>query len=113
MYGDYSELSRVLLRLQVLRFSEIRSEPLEFWVICCEPFSMEEEYLYPADLYSWVRISRSPITTQLARYDLFVTAQIAPLDCRITMQRYPPLFITARIDIRALQCLEREDDLVA
>ena len=30
-----------------------------------------------------------------------------PLDCKIVMQRYLPPFITARIDIGALQYLER------
>jgi len=48
-----------------------------------------------------------------ARYDLLRTAQIVPLDCRITMQRYLPPFVIVCIDIGALQHLECEDDLTA
>jgi len=52
-----------------------------------------------------------PITARFICYGLLVTAQIAPLDCRIAVQRYPPLFITAYIDIRALRRLVHGDDL--
>ena len=75
---------------------------------------MENEiYLYPSQLSSWVRTFRIYITAWFACYDLLITAQIVPLDCRIAAQRYPLSFITARIDIWALQRLECGDELTA
>jgi len=103
---NYKEFCRVLLWLQSLGFNvAIRSQP---------PFLMDKElYLYPPELSSWVWISRSRINAWFAHYDLLVTAQITPLACRIIMQRYLSQFITAHIDIGALQHLKSGDDMAA
>ena len=70
-------------------------------------------YLYPSELPSSVQIFRIYITALFARYDILVTAQITLLDYRVAMQRCAPPFIIVCINIEALQCSERENDLEA
>ena len=97
------------LQAEVKVFSVI-TDALGFCLF--HPLSLERvEYLYLFELSSWVRIFRSSLTACFAHYDLFVSTQIASLDCMIDMQRYSLLFITSRIYIRALQHLKCVDDL--
>jgi len=62
----------MILQLQSLGFDVVIRNP---------PLVEMEVYLYPLELSLWVRIFWIYITERFARYDFFVTTQIALLDC--------------------------------
>ena len=42
---------------------------------------------------------------------LLITVQIAPLDCRVVIQKYPPLSVTIHIKLGVVQHLKHGDNL--